>query len=62
MSNCNGYSSNPKPELTPSEREEAMRRSQKARERIEDAGRRPLNPDHDLSWGNQPSFGENEYD
>ena len=62
MSHYSGYSSKPLSELTPAEREEAMKRSQKLRERTEETGRRPLDPDHDLSWGNQPSFGDTEYD
>lgn len=45
------YISKPLSELTPGEREEAMRRSQELRRRIEE-GSRPMAPDHDLTWQN----------
>lgn len=43
------YTSKPLSELTPAEREEAMRRSQELRRRTDESSR-PMNPDRDLSW------------
>lgn len=56
------YSSVPLAELTPKERQEMIERSAKRRQEGEESeGRRPLNPDKDLSWENQ-SFGGSDYD
>lgn len=59
MSHYSGYSSKPLSELTPAEREEAMKRSQEIRRREE--RQRPMAPDEDLTWENT-NFKDCDYD